>query len=294
MSEAETFGFIRGEEGTYPIGKMCRWAGVSRAGYYAWRDRAPSATARRRSLLTSLVRASFDGSDGTYGYRRVHADLQAWGQACHVDTVRSIMAELGLVACQPRPYKATTVQDPDSCPVPDLVGRDFTATAPGTKLVGDITYVRTWAGWVYLATVIDCYTKMIIGYAAADHMRTPLVVQALAMAIGNGRVRHGAVFHSDRGTQYTSTEFAAFCEKHTILRSMGRTGTCYDNALAESVNAAIKNERVNRTVYPTRDRAIRDIASYIELRYNRRRRHSALQYRTPLDVETEYYTTQAA
>jgi transposase InsO family protein len=288
------FAFIRSEEGHYPIDGMCRWARVSRSGYYKWRDRAPSLTAARRAVLTELVLKSFHDSDGTYGYRRVHADLADWGWPCHVETVRSIMRELNLVACQPRPYKVTTRPGADPVPAPDHVQRDFTATEPGAKLVGDITYIRTWAGWVYLATVIDCCTKMIIGYALADHMRTTLVTDALNMALRAGRAGPGSIFHSDRGAQYTSGEFAAYCAAVGITRSMGRTGTCYDNALAESVNAAIKNERVNRTVYPTREHAIRDVTSYIELRYNRRRRHSALGYLTPLQAETSHYTTKSA
>lgn len=291
---SEKFAFICSEEGNYPVVKMCRWMKVSKAGYYAWKGRSPSATARRRTLLTTLVKASFTASDGTYGYRRVHADLAFWGYACHEETVRSIMRELGLVACQPRPYRTTTEQGEDACPVTDHVRRDFTAEAPGQKLVGDITYIRTWAGWVYLATVIDCYTKMIVGYAMADNMRTPLVTDALLMAIRNGRTRKGTIFHSDRGSQYTSSEFAAFCQKHKITRSMGRTGTCYDNAFAESVNATIKIERVHRTSYPTRKHAIDDIVSYIELRYNRRRRHSGIGYQTPIDFETAYYQTRNA
>lgn len=288
------FAFIRSEEGNYPIDGMCRWARVSRSGYYKWRDRVPSLTAARRAVLTELVLKSFHDSDGTYGYRRVHADLADWGWPCHVETVRSIMRELNLVACQPRPYKVTTRPGADPDPVGDHVQRDFTATEPAAKLVGDITYIRTWAGWVYLATVIDCCTKMIIGYALADHMRTTLVTDALNMALRAGRARPGSIFHSDRGAQYTSGEFAAYCAAVGITRSMGRTGTCYDNALAESVNAAIKNERVNRTVYPTREHAIRDVTSYIELRYNRRRRHSALGYLTPLQAETNHYTTNSA
>lgn len=287
-----TYAFICSEEGNYQITSMCRWATVARSGYYAWKERTPSPTAQRRALLAVLVAKSFDDSDGTYGYRRVHADLLAWGHPCHVETVRSIMRELGLVACQPRAYKVTTRPGPDPEPVADLVHRDFTATEPGVKLVGDITYVRTWAGWTYLATVIDCCTKMIVGYAMADHMRASLVIDALAMAVRNNRTRPGrTIFHSDRGSQYTSAAFSRYCGDHGITRSVGRTGTCFDNAYAESVNATIKVERVHRRIYPTREHAITDIINYIELRYNTRRRHSALGYRTPAQAEIDYYTT---
>lgn len=291
----ERYAFINSEEGgKYSVQLMCRCLQVSRSGYYKWQHRTPSATARRRSLLTTLVRRSFTDSDGTYGYRRVHADLVDWGYPCQVETVRSIMAELGLVACQPRAYKVTTRPGQVAAEVPDRLQRDFTAQAPGTTLVGDITYVKTWAGWLYLATVIDCCTKMIIGYAMAPHMRTQLVTDALEVAYRAGRVQPGAVFHSDRGSQYTSAEFAAYAEGRDLLRSMGKVGSCFDNAYAESVNATLKVERINRTVYPTREHAIRDITRYIELRYNTRRRHSALGYRTPAQAENDYYTTKKA
>ena len=198
-------------------------------------------------------------TDGTYGYRRIHADLQRAGRPCDPQTVRVLMAECGLVACQPRPRGPRTTIPAASGALPDLVNRDFTADEPGLKLVGDITYIPTWQGWVYLATVLDCCTKKVVGYAMAEHMRTELVVDALKMAISNGHTRHGeTVFHSDRGTQYMSAEFAEFTRDAGIVRSVGRTGICYDNAWAESFNATLKVERVHRTVYPTRRHAIGD------------------------------------
>jgi transposase InsO family protein len=179
-------------------------------------------------------------------------------------------------------------------PAPDLVGRNFTADAPGVKLVGDITYIQTWAGWLYLATVIDCHTKACIGYALADHLRTELVIDALTMAARNYSLADGVIFHSDRGTQYTSEAFATVAQQLGIRRSVGRTGSCFDNALAESFNAAIKVERINRTAYPTREHARADVTRYIEFRYNRRRLHSALGYRTPQEVHDEYLNSQLA
>ena len=205
------------------------------------------------------------------------------------------MAERGLVACQPRRSGPRTTIPADAKDLPDLVNRDFTADEPGLKLVGDITYIPTWQGWVYLATVLDCCTKKVVGYAMAEHMRTELVTDALAMAISNGHIRHGeTIFHSDRGTQYMSAEFAEFTRAAGIVRSVGRTGICYDNAWAESFNATLKVERVHRTVYPTRRHAIRDIARYSELRYNQKRLHSALQYRTPNEAEQDWYETNKA
>ena len=283
------YAFIASEEGNHSIVNMCRWAKVSRSGYYAWRDRAPSATAQRREILEAEIRFCFTHSDGTYGYRRVHAQLRRWGTAVDPDTVRKIMRELGLVACQPRPFRPVTTIAGDAAQLPDLVARDFTAAAPATKLVGDITYIRTWEGWLYLATVLDCFSKKVIGYAMADHMRTELVTDALRMAAANLEFTLGAtIFHSDRGSQYLSTEFAAAARELGVLRSVGRTGICYDNAWAESFNGTLKNERVHRTQYPTREHARRDITAYIELRYNQIRLHSAIGYRTPNEVESEW------
>lgn len=289
------YAFISSEEGNYRVRKMCLWAQVSRSGYYEWKDRAPSASARRRAELGEIVEYLFADSDGTYGYRRVHAALARAGRHADPQTVRSVMAERGLVACQPRPKGPRTTIASDAGATPDLLRRDFTATEPGCKLVGDITYIPTWQGWVYLATVLDCFSKKVVGYAMAEHMRTELVTDALSMARRNGHIRPGVtVFHSDRGTQYTSQAFKEFTDEAGITRSVGRTGICYDNAWAESFNATLKVERVHRTSYPTRARAIRDIARYIELRYNQKRLHSALGYRTPNEVEHAWHEAQLA
>jgi putative transposase len=289
------YAFIRSEEGNYPVASMCRWARVSRSGYHDWRRRGPSATARRRAELAELVRFSFDRSEETYGYRRVHAELLRWGYAVHAETVRSIMRELELLPCQPRPWRPVTTVAGDASGVPDLVKRDFTAQAPATKLVGDITYIRTWEGWLYLATVLDCYSKKIVGYAMADHMRTELVTAALDMAGRNGYIRRKVtIFHSDRGTQYMSDDFAKHARKLGFLRSVGRTGVCWDNAWAESVNGTLKNELVHRKVYATREQARFDITRWIELKYNHNRLHSALGYRTPNEVEKAWHVAQIA
>jgi transposase InsO family protein len=204
------------------------------------------------------------------------------------------MRELDLVPCQPRPFRPITTIAGDAGTIPDLVKRDFGADAPGEKMIGDITYISTWEGWLYLATVIDCYSKKVIGYAMADHMRTDLICDALDMAARNHPMVSDAIFHSDRGCQYTSEQFANHTLKLGIRRSMGRTGVCYDNAMAESFNAALKVERVHRVAYPTRRHAHNDIARWIELRYNQRRLHSALGYRTPNEVHAEYTTRKAA
>jgi putative transposase len=276
------------------ITRMCAWLEVSKSGYYEWRSRPESATAKRRTELKLLIRKAFDDSDGTYGHRRVWSQLARWGVRAGLELVRALMRALGLVACQPRPWRPVTTRQGQAGPVPDLVNRDFSAVVPGEKVVGDITYIMTWEGWVYLATVIDCATRKVVGWAMDDNYRTPLITAAIGMAARNLDLPEGAVFHSDRGSNYTSAEFAAVLEGLGIRQSVGRTGICFDNALAESFNAAVKVERVHRTVYPTRKKAQDDIARYIELRYNRTRLHSALGYRTPQEVHDEYLNRQLA
>lgn len=285
----------------FTVTLMCLVLAVSSSAFYAWTRAETSARAKRRAVLKVHVQAAFDAGRGTYGVRRVHAMLTRSDvpdvASASPKLVRSVMAELGLKACQPRAYKRTTIRDEDAeAPsIPDLLGRDFSAPAPGVKLVGDITYIRTWQGWLYLATVLDCHTKQVIGYAMADHLRTPLVIDALAMAARNVTIRAGVtIFHSDRGCQYTSQEFADATDQLGLIRSLGRTGTCYDNARAESFNGTLKNERVNRTVYPTKDHARIDISRYIELRYNQKRLHSALGYITPNEAQHNWFRDNQA
>jgi putative transposase len=291
----DAYRIIDSEEGNYPISSMCRWSAVSTSGFYEWKSRPVPTTTRRRMKLAGLIEALFHASDGTYGYRRVHADLARSGFHADDDTVRQIMRDLELVPCQPRPFRPVTTIAGDATGLPDLLRRDFTAVVPGTKLVGDITYIPTWDGWLYLATVLDCATKKVVGYAMADHMRTSLVLEALAMAARNITIiPDETIFHSDRGSQYTSQEFADFTATLKVRRSVGRTGVCYDNAWAESFNGTLKVERVNRTSYPTREHARRDIVDYIELRYNQRRLHSALGYITPNEAEQQWFDEQSA
>jgi putative transposase len=274
---------------------MCSWLTVSSSGYYEWRSRPQSATAARREKLKQLIVVIFELSDQTYGHRRVHAALLRSGHACSPELVRALMRELDLVPCQPRPWRhSLTEADPAAGPIPDLVGRDFTASAPGEKMVGDITYLPTWQGWTFLATVIDCYTRQVIGWAMDDNYKTPLISAAIGMAVRNHDIKDGAIFHSDRGSNYTSAEFGRVLRDLGIRQSVGRTGICYDNAMAESFFAALKNERVHRTQYPTREHAMNDVARYIELRYNSQRLHSGLGYKTPNEAHNEYLNEQRA
>jgi putative transposase len=292
---SEKYSFIEAEKARHPVQRMCDWFGVSTSGFYSWRDRPASDTATRRARLAVLVQAIFEESDGTYGYRRIHAALVRQGDVCGPELVRDLMSELGLVACQPRPWRPRTTQPGEgTARIPDLVGRDFTADAPGTKLVGDITYLPTWQGFAYLATVIDCCTKECIGYAIADHMRTELVTDALRMAARNYNLEAEAIFHHDHGSQYMSQAFTETATQLNIRQSVGQVGSCFDNALAESFNATLKVERVNRTTYPTREHARKDVARYIEFRYNTKRLHSALAYRTPREAYNDYQNQRQA
>lgn len=264
---------------------MCAVLEVSRSGYYEWRDRPEPATAVRRGVLLAAITAIFERHAGRYGHRRVHEILRRQGHRCSVELVRLLMAEAGLRAAQPRRWQVTTRPDKQAAAlVPDLVRRDFTADTVGAKLVADITYVHTWQGWMYLATVIDCYSKAVVGWAVADHMRTELVVDAIEMAARNIRIPKGAIFHSDRGSQYMSHEYRRKLKKLGLRSSAGRTGVCWDNALAESFNASLKNEMVNRTAFPAKAHARAAVVHYIEVYHNRQRIHSALGYKTPFEI----------
>ncbi|UIX30762.1 IS3 family transposase [Streptomyces sp. GQFP] len=275
------------EEYAYSVEFMCGRLGVSRSGYYDWRSRPESATTQRREELKLLVEKAFDMSDGTYGHRRIQAQLHRWGVTAGLELVRRLMRELGLEPCQPQP-KRFSLTKAAAGQVPDLVGRNFTADAPGEKLVGDITYISTGEGWLYLATVIDCCTKEVIGYAMDDHYQTPLISRAIHNAARNRNLSAGAIFHSDRGSNYMSAEFGKTLDRYGLRRSSGRTGICFDNAMAESFFGALKNERASRVTYLTREAARQDITRYIEFWYNRKRLHSAVGYRPPREVHAEY------
>jgi len=287
---------LAGDKACAPtITQMCEWLAVSKSGYYDWRSRPQSPAAERRELLKIKIQALFEANNEEYGYRRIHAALVRGGEQADDETVRRLMRELGLQPCQPRPWRhSLTEQDGQAGPIPDLVNRDFAAEKPGQKMVGDITYIPTWQGWLYLATVIDCATRKIVGWAMDDNYKTPLIIDAIEMAARNTYLPEGAVFHSDRGSNYTSAAFADALRELGIRQSVGRTGICYDNALSESVNGTLKVELVYRTTYPTRQKARDDIARWIELRYNRTRLHSGLGYRTPQEVMDEYLNRQEA
>lgn len=277
-----------------PIEKMCCWIGVSKSGYFDWKDRPASATAQRQEILKGRIRTIFSDSDETYGYRRVHAELLRAGEQASPELVRRLMRDLDLVPCQVRTPRSLTRQAEGIAEVSDLVRRDFTAETPYTKLVSDVTEIKTWEGKLYLATVLDCFNKEILGYAMADHFRTELTTAAIEMAAANHPLAPDCIAHSDRGSNYTSQAYVEMLDRLNLAQSLGRTGICFDNAASESFFATLKKERVYRTVYPTRERAMRDIARYIELFYNRKRLHTANGYRPPYEVRSEYLKLQEA
>jgi putative transposase len=230
---SEKYAFIDAEYATAPqdeaptVTQMCEWIGVSKSGYYDWRTRPESEMEKRREMLKLKIKAIFEYNNEEYGYRRVHAVLARSGESVDDETVRKLMRELGLEPCQPRPWRhSLTEQDGSAGPIPDLVNRDFTAGKPGEKMVGDITYIETWEGWLFLATVIDCATRKIVGWAMDDNYKTPLISRAIEMAANNLTLPEGAIFHSDRGSNYTSAAFALKLSELGIRQSVGRTGIC--------------------------------------------------------------------
>ena len=287
--------FVEAEKDRYPVTQLCRMAQVSRAAYYEWHEGRGSARQAADAALTAKIRAIHAASRGQYGVPRVLAELRAQGHDVGRKRVARLMAAAGLRGRRPPRWVQTTTPEPTPPAIPDRVHGDFTASAPDALWVGDITYVRTWEGWLYVATVLDVFSRRVIGWALATHLRAELVCDALRMAVATrGGSVAGVIFHSDRGCQYTSAEFRALCDAHGVQQSMGKTGVCWDNAMAESFFAALKNERVNRTQYPTRKHAMNDVARYIELRYNSQRLHSGLGYKSPNEVYSEYLNGQRA
>ena len=291
--------YIVAEKADYPVRLLCRVLEVSPSGFYDWQGRGPSERERADRVLLGWVRAIHGQSRGTYGVPRVHAELrQEHGLQVGRKRVERLMRSASLAGSRRRRRRGLTKQDLQATPAPDLVGRDFSAAssekpaAPGARMVGDITYLATGQGWLYLADALDLATRSVLGYAMADHMRASLVVDALRMAAGRIVLPEGAIFHSDRGSQYTSSLFAQACAELGVSRSMGRTGSCFDNAAAESFWATLKRE-LGRCWWPTRAEARRAVFEYITVFYNRQRRHSAIGYRTPHEALLGYADGQA-
>ena len=274
----------------HDVSLMARLLGVSRQGYYAWKRRGPSRRETQDAALTEKIKAHHERSHGTYGAPRIQADLRETdGLPVGRRRVARLMRAAGLVGVHRRTGRASlTRQDRQAQAAPDLIGRDFTAQAPNLCWTADITYVPTQEGWLYLAVVLDLFSRKIVGWAMADHMRTELVTDALAMAIAARRPRPGLVHHSDKGSQYTSLTFGQRCEKAGVRPSTGRTGSCYDNAVTESFFASLETELIDRTTFHTRKHAEQALFAYIEGFYNPRRRHSANDQLSPAEFERRH------
>jgi len=264
---------------------MCAALGVSRSGYYAWRRRQPSARELANRQLLAAIRAVFGASRQVYGYRRVYKALVAKQVACSRNRVARLMRQAGLQAKRYRRYRITTQSRHRRPVAPNYLARRFTAPAPNQKWVSDITYVRTHQGWLYLAVVLDLFSRYVVGWAMEPYLNDRLTLKALQMAFSRRRPPEGLLHHSDRGSQYASREYRALLLDHHALVSMSRAGNVYDNAPMESFFATLKSELVHHRSYPGRQQAKADIFEYIEVFYNRQRLHSTLNYHSPAEYE---------
>jgi putative transposase len=266
------------------IATMCRVLGVSPGGFYARRKRPPSARARAEAELSARIAEIHRRSRQTYGAPRIHAELRAQGIGVGCKRVARLMRAANLRGACRRQWITTTMRDRSSRPAPDLVKRNFSAPAPNRLWVADITYIPTWAGFLYLAVVLDAFSRRIVGWAMETYLRTELVLKALDMALGQRRA-YGVIHHSDQGSQYTSLAFGKRCEEAGVRPSMGTVGDCFDNAMRESFFATLECELLNRQSFKTQVEARMAVFDFIEGWYNPRRRHSALGYLSPLEYE---------
>ena len=272
----------------YPVATMCRVLEVSTSGYYAWRKRAVSQRSQEDAILTDRIRTIHTRSKGTYGAPRIHAELaDEEGVRVGRKRVARLMRAASLQGVSRRRCPRTTVRAVGVQPAPDLVERDFTTTGPDRLWVADITYIPTWSGFLYLSVVEDAWSRRVVGWSMASHLRTELVLDALDMAIRRRRPA-GVIHHSDQGTQYTSIAFGKRCREAGVRPSMGSVGDCYDNALCESFFATLECELLDRHVFHTRDEARRAVFEFIEGWYNPHRRHSAIHYLSPARYEMRH------
>jgi putative transposase len=289
------FGFIEAEKAHFPVSFMCRQLRVSRSGYYAWRCRRPSARDRADAELVGVIKAIHGRSRGTYGAPRIHAELALeFGIRCGRKRVARLMRAAAIEGVHRRRRGGLTIRDPKATPAPDLVRRDFAPDRPDRLWVADITQHRTWQGWLYLAVIIDAYSRRVVGWAMADHVRAELVVEALEMAVFTRTPGPGVVHHSDQGCQYTSLAFGRALRAAGVIGSMGSVGDCFDNALAESFFATLQTELLDRHYWSTRQQLRTAIFDFIEAFYNPSRRHSSIGYLSPANYEKMTAATPAA
>ena len=283
------FRLIAAEKAHHPVGLLCELLGVSRSGFYAWQIRPPSDRALADAWLLERIREIHRDNRGVYGAPRVHAELRL-AQAVPVSRkrVERLMRDAGLSGLVPRRQGRTTIRVPGVRVADDLVRRQFRPKAPNVLWLADITYLRSWEGWLYLVAVQDAFSRRIVGWSMADHMRADLVVDALNMAIARRRPDAGLIHHSDQGGQFVSLAFGQACAKAGIARSMGSRGDCWDNAVAESFFATLKKELIRRRSWPTRAELRAAVFDYIEIFYNSTRRHSTLAMLSPAEHEQNH------
>jgi putative transposase len=280
------FRFIEDRRADYPVTILCDVLGVSAAGYYAWRSRPESRRSAANRILVDDIKRVHRDTSGRYGSPRIHIELKAQGRGASRGRIERLMRHHGIRAIMARPRRVRTTDSRHNLPIaPNLLARNFTATAPNRIWLADITYVETEQGWLYLAAVMDLYSRRIVGWAMADHLRAELPLAALRMAISTQQPGDGLIHHSDRGVQYASADYRKVMQSAGFQASMSRKADCYDNAPMESFFHTLKTELVHHRHYATRQEAARDIFAYIEGFYNRTRRHSAIGYISPIEME---------
>lgn len=279
------FAFIDAEKANFPVAWMCRRLDVSRSGLYAWRRRPQADHDKRDQQLAVRISAIHTESRGVYGSPRVHAELKAAGEEVGRKRVARLMEEQGLSGKLPRRFVRTTDSSHQLPVAENVLDRKFSVDEPNKVWVGDITYIGTWEGWLYLAVLIDVCSRRVVGWAMADNMRTELPLEAWRMAVGQRRPEGKVMHHSDRGSQYASGDYQRALDAEGATCSMSRKGNCWDNAIAESFFATLKSELIYRAAWPTREKAMAAINEYIACFYNSRRRHSVLGYVSPMEYE---------
>jgi transposase InsO family protein len=288
------FQFIADHRAEFPVTRLCAVLGVSPSGYYAWCDRPPSAREMANRELYSQIKAVYNNSHGTYGSPRIYRALRRQGVVCSENRVARLMRRHDLRAKQTKRYKATSKRRQADPVAPNLLQRDFTADRPDQKWLTDITYIPTQEGWLYLAVVLDLYSRRIVGWVMAERMTSELTRAALQMSIQQRQPAAELIHHSDQGSQYTAREYQQLLQDQGIQVSMNSVGTWYDNAPVESFFGTLKSEWVNQHLYGTRAEARVAIFYYIEAFYNRQRLHSSLDYLSPVDHEQRYHQQRSS
>lgn len=279
--------FIRDNQKQFRVATMCRVLGVSRSGYYDWLARPKSAREAANDRLLEKIMEKHDNSRNTYGARRVHRQLLVEQEKCSLNRVVRVMRRHGLVAKSRRRFRATTNSKHDYPVAENLLNRRFNVDAPDKVWVSDITYIPTQEGWLYLASVMDLYSRRIVGFAMSERMTRDLAIDALAIAIRQRKPKEGLIHHSDRGVQYASEDYQSLLTQHKMICSMSRKGDCWDNAAMESFFGSLKTECTHHRHYHSRNEARRDVFCYIEVFYNKDRLHSTLSYKSPAQFERE-------